>query len=113
MRSIEENKMILDFKKRLVAALYEAKVKDDEIITLLLKYGYMDEDEALMLLRNEKIVEAPCRNLYQYLILNKYTDEKEADKFIHNKARSALSNNMELSKLSPAKLYDEIKGCTN
>lgn len=29
--------MILDFKKRLVAALYEAKVKDDEIIRLLLK----------------------------------------------------------------------------
>lgn len=99
--------MILDFKKRLVAALYEAGVKDDEIIRLLLKYGYMDEDEALMLLKSEKIVEAPCRNLYQYLILNVFADE--ADTFIHNKARIALSNNMELRKLSPAKLYDEIK----
>lgn len=107
--SIEEKKMILDFKKRLVAALYEAGVKDDEIIRLLLKYGYMDEDEALMLLKSEKIVEAPCRNLYQYLILNVFADEAEADKFIHNKARIALSNNMELRKLSPAKLYDEIK----
>lgn len=109
MQSIEENKMILDFKKRLVAALYEAKVKDDEILRLLLKYGDMDEDEALLLLKNEKIVEAPCRNLYQYLILNVFADETEADKFIHNKARIALSNNIELSKLSPAKLYDEIK----
>lgn len=69
----------------------------------------MDKDEALLLLKNEKIVEAPCRNLYKYLILNVFADETEADKFIHNKARIALSDNIELSKRSPAKLYDEIK----
>ena len=50
----------------------------------------------------------PCRALYQYLILEKGFEEHDADVLIHSKAKRALASNRELSKLSPAKLYDAI-----
>lgn len=58
---------------------------------------------------NEKFILHPCRELYQYLILEKGFEEHDADVFIHNKASCALAGNRELSKLSPAKMFDAIK----
>jgi len=58
--------------------------------------------------RNEKYMLYPCRELYQYLILEKGFDDHDADVFTHNRAMSALAGNAELSKLSPAKLFDAI-----
>lgn len=59
-------------------------------------------------LQNEKFMLSPCRELYQYLILEKGLDAHDADVFVHNCARAALAGNAELSKLSPAKLFDAI-----
>ena len=50
----------------------------------------------------------PCRALYQYLIPEKGFEEHDADVFVHKKAKRALADNRELSKLSPTKLFDAI-----
>ena len=50
----------------------------------------------------------PCRALYQYLIPEKGFEEHDADVIINSKAIRVLTSNRELSKLSPASLYDAI-----
>jgi hypothetical protein len=50
----------------------------------------------------------PCRALYQYLIPEKGFEEHDADVIINSRAKRVLTSNRELSKLSPAKLYDAI-----
>ena len=57
---------------------------------------------------NEKFRLYPCRELYQYLILGKGFEEHDADVFIHNKATRALADDRDLSKLSPAKMFEAI-----
>ena len=94
--------------KLVTAALYEAKVKDEEILRVLMKVCDADREEATNAFRNEKFMLYPCRELYQYLILEKGFEEHDADVFIHNEARRALAGNRELSKLSPAKMFDAI-----
>lgn len=59
-------------------------------------------------LKNGKFMLYPCRELYQYLILEKGFDAHDADVFVHNRARAALAGNAELSKLSSAKMFDAI-----
>lgn len=95
--------------KTVVAALYEAKVKDNEIIRLLQKYCGVNQDEAINYLQNEKFILFPCRNLFDYLIIEQGMDKEEADKLIHTKVRTLLANDTGLSKLTPAKLYEKIK----
>jgi hypothetical protein len=90
------------------AALYEVKIKDEEILRVLKKVCDLDREEAMQALQWEKFMYSPCRELYQYLILEKGYDAQAADVFIHNRARVALANNVELSKLSSAKMFDAI-----
>jgi hypothetical protein len=106
--SLEERRARSNEIKLVTAALYEAKVKDEEILRVLMKVCYADREEATNAFRNEKFMLYPCRELYQYMILEKGFEEHDADVFIHNKAKRALAGNRELSKLSPAKLFDTI-----
>ncbi len=96
-------------KKMAVAVLYEAKVKDDEIIRILQKFCNIDNEEAVDILQNEKIIEAPCRKLTQFLLLEKGFNADDADTFIHKYAKRKLASNTELCKLPPEKLYNEIQ----
>lgn len=105
--SLEERRARMNDIKLVTAALYEAKVKDDEILRVLMKVCETDRQEAINALQNEKFILSPCRELYQYLILVKGFDEREADVFIH-KAKPKLAGNTELSKLSSAKMFDAI-----
>lgn len=106
--SLEERRARVNEIKLVTAALYEAKVKDEEILRVLMKVCDVARVEATNAFRNEKFMLHPCRELYQYLILEKGFEEHEADVFIHNKAKLALADNRELSKLSPAKMFDAI-----
>jgi len=108
MGSLEERRARGNERKLVTAALYEAKVKDEEILRVLIKVCDIDKEEAVNTLRNEKFILSPCRELYQYLILEKGYDEHDADVLIHTKVKRALASNTELSKLSPAKLFDAI-----
>ncbi len=65
-----------------MGALYEAKVKDDEIMRVLTKFCEADKKEGINAIQNEKFILSPCRELYQYLLLNKGFNEYEADIFI-------------------------------
>ena len=106
--SLEERRAIRNEIKLVTATLYEAKVKDEEILRVLMKVCDADREEATNAFRNEKFMLYSCRELYQYLILEKGFEEHDADVFIHNKAKRVLADNRELSKLSPAKLFDSI-----
>jgi len=106
--SLEEIRIRNNERKLVTSALYEAKVKDNEILQVLMKVCNVDKDEAMNDFRNEKFILSPCRELYQYLVLEKGFDDHDADVFIHKRARSALARNTELSKLSPAKMFDTI-----
>ncbi|OIJ16512.1 hypothetical protein BKP45_21135 [Anaerobacillus alkalidiazotrophicus] len=105
--SLEERRARSNEIKLVTAALYEAKVKDEEILRVLMKVCYADREEATNAFRKEKFMLYPCRELYQYMILEKGFEEHDAV-FIYNKAKRALADNRELSKLSPAKLFDAI-----
>jgi len=106
--SLEERRARGNEIKLVTAALYEAKVKDEEILRVLMKVCDADREEATNAFRNEKFMLYPSRELYQYLILEKGFEEHDADVFIRNKATRALADNRELSKLSPAKMFDAI-----
>lgn len=108
--SVLENRIMeLKEKKIMVAALYEAKIKKEEIIRLLEKYCHVGEEEAINLFQNEKFINAPCRNLEQYLLTEKGYDHRMTDLFINKYAIRVLANNLESSKLTPDKLYLEAK----
>lgn len=106
--SMEGRKARAGEMKLVTAALYEAKVNDEEIIRVLMIVCGSGREEAIRVFRNEKFISQPCRKLYQYLVLEKGIDEHDADVFIHNKARRALADNRDISKLSPDKMFEAI-----
>lgn len=106
--SLEERRIRNDEIKLVTVALYEAKAKDDEILRVLMKVCNVDKEEAFNALRNEKFMLSPCRELYQYLVLEKGFNEHDADVFIHKRAKRALAGNRELSKLSPSKMFNTL-----
>ncbi len=109
--SLEERRARSNEIKLVTAALFEAKVKDEEILRVLMKVCDIDREEATNAFRNEKFILYPCRELYQYLILEEGFEEHDADVFIRIKAKRALAANRELSKLSLAKMFDAIHKC--
>lgn len=106
---LKNDKMTQVEKKRMVAILYEAKINEEKILDLLNKYCNIDYEEALYLLQNEKIINAPCRRLEQFLLLEKGYTYEDADLFINRNVIGILVNNPELSKVTPTKLYDFAK----
>ncbi|WP_430787220.1 hypothetical protein VBD025_15870 [Virgibacillus flavescens] len=108
LRPLEERQITNDEIKLVAAALYEAKVKDDEILRVLMKECNIDRERAINAFQNEKFLMSPCKKLYHYLILEKGYNDHDADVFVRGSARSKIAGNTELSKLSPAKLFDAI-----
>lgn len=106
--SLEERRARMDDIRLVTAALYEANVKDDEIVRVLIKVCETDRQEAINAIQYEKFMLSPCRELYQFLLLDKGLNEHDADVFIHTKVKRALAGNTDLSKLSPSKLFDAI-----
>lgn len=109
LKNSEERHVKYEKQRAVVAALCEAKVKDDEVLRLLKNYCDSTDEEAVNLLQCEKFIEAPCRTLFQNLVLDVGMSEREADDFIYLKAKVRLSKDTALSKLAPAKLYAAIK----
>ncbi|MFZ3579994.1 hypothetical protein [Virgibacillus sp. DJP39] len=105
---LEERQIRNDEIKLVTAALYEAKVKDDEILRVLMKICDIDRERAMNAFQNEKFLISPCKKLYQYLILEKGFNDHDADVFVRGRARSKLARNVELGKLPPAKMFDAI-----
>jgi hypothetical protein len=66
----------------LTAALYEAKIKDPEIIRLLQKYYGLRENEAQEQLRIEKTINHPCSELESYLMSEEALSQQEAQDYI-------------------------------
>lgn len=96
-------------KRRIAAVLCETKIKKDEVLRLIKKYCYVDDEEAVYLFQNEKFINAPCRDLEQYLLLEMGYDYEEVDLFINKFVISMLANNPELSKLTSSELYKFVK----
>lgn len=105
---LEERLIRNDEIKLVTAALYEAKIKDDEILRVLIEVCKIDRERAMTAFQNEKFLISPCKKLHQYLILEKGFNAHDADVFVRGRARSALARNTELSKLPPAKMFDTI-----
>jgi len=66
----------------LTAALYEAKIKDPEIIRLLQNYYGLRENEAQEQLRIEKTINHPCRELESYLMSEEAFSQQDAQDYI-------------------------------
>ncbi|MEC0269041.1 hypothetical protein [Paenibacillus anseongense] len=105
--TFEERRIRIKEIKLVAEALYEAKAKDDEILRVLMKVCDIDRETAMTALQDEKFIYSPSRELYQYLILEKGFDAHDADEFAKN-ARTLLVGNTELSKVSPAKMFNSI-----
>ena len=94
-----------------VAALYDAKVKDEEIIRLIQKYYGVTEREAQEQLRIEKTIEHPCRELQSYLMREEALSADEAREFIiRHGTVDLLRETRGLWKLSPKELLNKIEG---
>lgn len=106
---LEDQKNNIKAGKLVVAALYEAKVNENEILHLLKKYCNIDDIDAINLFQNEKYINSPCRRLEQYLLIEKGYDYNKAILFINKYAIKVLANNTSLSESSPSKLYDIVK----
>lgn len=86
--------------KRATAALYEAKVKEDVIIKLLLNYWKIDKYQALEALRIEKTVKSPKKMLIKYLQRQGYNASDIKEFIKNNDIEKQLENNPILWKLS-------------
>lgn len=93
-----------------VAALYDAKVKDDEIIRLIQKYYGVTHSDAQEQMRIEKTIEHPCRELQSYLMREEALSVDEAREFIINHGTvDMLIETRGLWKLSPKELLNKIE----
>lgn len=94
----------------LTAALYEAKIKDPEIIRLLQKYYGLRENEAQERLRIEKTINHPCCELESYLMSEEaFTQQEAQDYIIDHGTVDLLREERGLWKLSPKELLKRIK----
>ncbi|NCC02103.1 MAG: hypothetical protein EOM34_15795 [Clostridia bacterium] len=94
----------------LTAALYEAKIKDPEIIRLLQKYYGLRENEAQEQLRIEKTINHPCSELESYIMSEEALSQQEAqDYIIDHGTVDLLRQERGLWKLSPKELLRKIE----
>ena len=97
-----------------VAALNEVSAKtkfeDTVIYELLQKYWGIDRDEAIERLKAERIVEAPCRALKEYLKGKLGLDDMAIKEYMRlNLVRIHLRHHPEFCKYTPEKLKKEIE----
>lgn len=94
----------------LTAALYEAKIKDAEIVRLLQKYYGLRENEAQEQIRIERTINCPCRELESYLMSTEGLSQQEAqDYIIDHGTVDLLQQERGLWKLSPKELLKRIE----
>ena len=94
----------------LTAALYEAKIKDPEIIRLLQNYYGLRENEAQEQLRIEKTINHPCSELESYLMSEDALSQQDAqDYIIDHGTVDLLRQERGLWKLSPKELLRKIE----
>lgn len=92
------------------AALYEAKVKDDNIIRILQKFWGITDSNARERLRIEKTINYPCRSVAEYLMSEDAMTQDEADDFIINRGVLAyLREDRSAWKLSPKELVSKVE----
>lgn len=92
-----------------IAALYDAGVKDEQIVHLIQKYYNVTERDAQEQLRIEKTIEHPCRELEAYLIREEAFSLAEAhDYIIDHGTVDMLREIRGLWKLSPKELLKKI-----
>ena len=95
--------------EKMVAALYDAKLKDEMIIQLVIKYYPITKSKAQELLRIEKNVMHPCRELENYLMNEEVMSQEQAVEYIrNNNVVEILENNKTLWKLSAKGLFEKI-----
>lgn len=95
--------------EKMVAALYDAKLKDEMIIQLVIKYYPITKSKAQELLRIEKNVMHPCRKLENYLMNEEVMTQEQAVEYIRNNhVTEILENNNTLWKLSAKGLFEKI-----
>ena len=91
------------------AALYEARVEDTVIINLLQKHWHIDGDEATEVLRYERTVKCPIRDLRAYLT-GQGLNSRDLNVFMtKNKVGIKLRHDPNLWKKTPAELIDAVK----
>ena len=92
------------------AALYEAKVKDDNIIRILQKFWGITDSEARERLRIEKTINYPYRSVAEYLMSEEAMTQDEADDFIINRGvLDYLREERSAWKLSPKELVSKVE----
>lgn len=92
------------------AALYEAKVKDDNIIRMLQKFWGITDFDARERLRIEKTINYPCRSVAEYLMNEEAMTQDEADDFIINRGvLDYLREERSAWKLSPKELVSKVE----
>ena len=95
--------------EKMVAALYDAKLKDEMIIQLVIKYYPITKSKAQELLRIEKNIMHPCRELESYLMNEEVMTQEQAVEYIRNNhVIEILENNNTLWKLSAKGLFEKI-----
>jgi hypothetical protein len=92
------------------AALYESKVKDDNIIRMLQKFWGITDTDARERLRIEKTINYPCRSVAEYLMSEEAMTQDEADDFIINRGvLDYLREERSAWKLSPKELVSKVE----
>ena len=96
-------------KEKTIAALYDAKVNDREIVRVVKEYWEIDTEEVEERLIWEK-QEAAIRSLRQYLKLEGY-DKRDINEFMLKIGNDSIRQDKELWKLkdNPEKLYNILK----
>ena len=99
---------------RMTAALYEARVDDNEIIRLIQKYYEISFSDAEEVLRNEKWIMHPCRLLEEYLKREQgYSKQEAVNYIIYHNTENKLQEKPELSKYNGKELYNYLESNGN
>lgn len=94
---------------RTASALYEAKVDDEMIVSLLQRFWNIDENEAKETLRCEKTIWKPYRDIQSYLTFEGY-DRKAVAAFIReNRVYRKLKNDPTLWKKTTAEILKAVQ----
>ena len=92
-----------------VRTLYDAKVKDSEIIRVLNKYWGVNYNDAIRLIENEKTIFHPVESVVEYLVDSKHMSIDEAKQWTYeHKVEKYLKLHSEAWKLNIKDLLKEI-----
>ena len=96
-----------------IAILYEANIKDCEIVRLIQKYYGINEHEVRGLIHIEKTIQHPCRELHIYLMEEEGFSYEEAFQYIiGHHVDEILQRERESWKLSPKELLEMVENQT-